>query len=146
MSISIFLPPIFADTSSDNGNTIFFVSWQALFTSCKPRILFLLIMVIIYIGYDKMCLSENINTLLVARLKTQKSLDSSKKAFISSDRDHPLRCARLPAGLFHSRFLRKEKFPIKQKSSTATTVKPFITHLSQTFPLFHHCIHLYRLE
>ena len=37
------------------------------------------------------------------------------KAFISSDRDHPLFCARLPAGLFRSGFLRKEKFPIKQK-------------------------------
>lgn len=38
-----------------------------------------------------------------------------QKAFISSDHDHPLRCARLPAGLFHSRFLRKEKFPIKEQ-------------------------------
>lgn len=40
------------------------------------------------------------------------------KGFISSDQDQPLHCARLPAGLFLSRFLRKEEFPIKQKKRT----------------------------
>ena len=50
------------------------------------------------------------------------------KDFISSNRNHLFRCARFLAGLFHSRVLREEKFPIKEQSAFGTSTPLPLIH------------------